>query len=106
LSAKVRDKILGDRSAMLQALSDLSANLAGKKIDVLAGKKIDVGLNEALRTPDPKDAAKLPKRLLAVRMTRILAVRCLGAVDDLDKLLDALDDSAHPDVRQAAIDVL
>jgi hypothetical protein len=72
-----------EAQGMRRALEELSTLLSSRPVDVV--------LPEALRENDP--------------YRRRLAVRCLGAIGDLPKLLDALADDKL-DVRFAAIEVL
>jgi hypothetical protein len=58
----------------------------------LTGKAVDIVLAEALKDPEES--------------TRTLAVRSLAALDNLPKVLDALDDERHPDTRFYAIQSL
>lgn len=73
-----------EAKAARTALEELSKQLAGAAIDVV--------LTGNLRDPES--------------MTRILAVRCLAAVDDLPRLLDALNNERFVDVRLVAIEAL
>jgi hypothetical protein len=70
---------------VLQALEELSKRLSGKA-------PVEVALSEALKENDGS--------------LRVLAVRCLVAVGDLPRLLDALDDEKFVDVRVYAIEGL
>jgi hypothetical protein len=58
----------------------------------LALKNIDVAIAEAKNSTDPS--------------SRVLALRCLGAMANYSSLLDCLADDKHPDVRMVAIDEL
>src|SRR5262249_10505914 len=58
----------------------------------LTGKAVDIVLAEALKDPEES--------------TRTLAVRSLAALDNLTKVLDALDDERHFDTRFHAIQSL
>jgi hypothetical protein len=64
-------------------------------LERLSGKiqlgKVEVGLGKALRSPDP--------------LERTLAVRCLGAIDDVADLLDGLVEN-EADVREATVSYL
>jgi hypothetical protein len=81
----------GDKQQLAQRRADFYRardNLNG----ALSGKveRVDVGLANALKAADPSE--------------RMLVVRCVGALDELDSLMDALTDEAHPDVRLTAIE--
>jgi hypothetical protein len=67
-----------------QALDNLSRSLSGKDVDV--------ALASTLEAPD--------------QASRIVAVFCLGAVDDLSGVLNALSDTKYPEVRGTASFVL
>jgi hypothetical protein len=71
---------------MQAALKELSQRLVAKD-------KIDVVVAEAMK--DPINLG-----------SRILAVRCLAAMNEVGKLLDALADGKHLDVRMVAIEEL
>jgi hypothetical protein len=58
----------------------------------LALKNIDVAVAEAKNFPDPA--------------TRVLALRCQGAMESYATILDALADDKHPDLRTVAIEEL
>jgi hypothetical protein len=58
----------------------------------LATKNIDVAIAEAKNFPDPS--------------SRVLALRCQGAMGNFSGLLDCLADDKHPDVRTVAIEEL
>ena len=73
------------RSDMLKARDDFGGELGPKN-------NINVVLTEAKKS-------KTPAR-------RRLAVRCYGALDDFENLIDALNDEQFPDVRQAAVESL
>jgi hypothetical protein len=72
------------RKDTLRARDDLSQNMAAKEVDVV--------LTESLQAQDPA--------------TRRLACRSLGAVDDVSRLLDLIDQDKETDLRYAAIDTL
>jgi hypothetical protein len=72
------------REAMLRALDDLSNRL------------IDGDVREKLREGLKADSAT----------KRALAVRCLGAIGDVDSLIRGLADKEYPDVRLVAIEDL
>jgi hypothetical protein len=81
----------GDKQQLAQRRADFYRardNLS----NVLTGKvdRVDVGLANALKSADPSE--------------RMLVVRCLGALDELDGLMDALTDEAHPEVRLTGIE--
>ena len=67
------------------ALLELSQKLSGKAA-------IDVILAEGMKEPE--------------QASRILAIRCLGAINDISKLVDALSNEKYRDVRLVAIGVL
>lgn len=67
------------------ALEELNTKLSGRAAP-------DVILPEAARDPQPA--------------LRRLAVRCLGAVGDVGKVIDAMGDERYREVRQVAIDAL
>jgi hypothetical protein len=69
------------RPDMLKALDQLSK--------YLSGKSIEVGLSQARASDNPN--------------LRVLAVRCYGALDDLDRLVEEMSNKEHQDVRMAAI---
>lgn len=71
-----------DARAWSVALDQLGARLTGR-----AG--LEVVLAEAIKDPDSTN--------------RRLAVRCLAATDDVSKLIDALNDEKHRDVRAETI---
>ena len=73
-----------DRKDMKSAALNLAGNIRSKDLPV--------ALPEAL------DAPPTPRRL---------AIRCYGAIDDVNKLLELLDsESAKPDVRRAALSTI
>src|SRR5439155_26166306 len=69
------------RLAMLNACKDFGADLGPTNVGVI--------LTEAIKAPNP--------------VRRSLAVRCYGALDDFESLINALNQEKFPDVRQAAI---
>jgi hypothetical protein len=83
LSKQAREYLEGLRDATIKGLKKLSREMSGKKVEV--------GLLEALKSKDP--------------VQRVLAVRSLGAINNLSDLLDGLVDE-RPEVRQAAIEDL
>jgi hypothetical protein len=74
-----------DAQAMRQAQDKLASHMWSKAT-------VEIVLQEALKE---KDAP-----------TRILAVYCFGATDDLSNLMDALVDEAHPELRVPVITTL
>jgi hypothetical protein len=72
------------RADFYRARDNLNSALTGKV------ERVDVGLANALKSADPSE--------------RMLVVRCLGAMDELDSLMDALGDEAHPEVRLTGIE--
>jgi hypothetical protein len=81
------EKVLSrPRADFLRARDSLSTVLSGK-VD-----QVPVALAAAAKSTDPSE--------------RRLVVRCFGAIDDLDSLVDALTDEMFPEVRQAAIETL
>ncbi len=73
-----------DAKEMQMALDELSK--------MLSSRAVDVGLTEALKESDPYH--------------RRLAIRCLGALGDLSKLVAALGNDRQLDMRLAAIETL
>jgi len=76
----------GEAQNLVAAREELAAQLAKP------GKTLEVGLEESLQSSKSDH--------------RILAVRCLGALDDVSALIDALGDPMHPDVRHEAANAL
>src|SRR5207249_3363755 len=73
------------KNPMQAPLEELTKRLA-------FNKRIDVAIAEAKNAGDPP--------------SRVLAVRCLGALANYSSLLDCLADEKHPDVRPVAIEQL
>ncbi len=76
-----------------RVVQELQAALKELSQRLIAKDKIDVVVAEAMR--DPTSAS-----------SRILAVRCLAAMNDVGKLVDALAEPGHVEVRVVAIEEL
>lgn len=73
------------RDKMLLAVAGFNSDLVDPK------KQVDVALKKALT-----ESGKFP-------LKRKLAIYCYGAIDDLQTLIDALDESKYYDVRSTAV---
>jgi hypothetical protein len=76
-----------DRAAMRKARNDLNGLLSGKDVNV------EYKLGEAIAAPDSDPAL------------RVLSVRCCGAINDTEDLIELLQ-SPNKEVRRAAIQTL
>jgi hypothetical protein len=84
---KGMEEILKRPRADFRSARDTLSTSLSTRVD-----KIEIGLANALKSMDPSE--------------RTLVVRCFGAIDDLDSLLDALSEEKYAEVRQNAIGTL
>jgi len=71
-------------TSKLPPKTPMQSALEGLTKRLIAKDSVDVAIAELMKDPDPP--------------SRTLALRCLGAMGELSKLLDALNDDRHPDV--------
>jgi hypothetical protein len=75
-----------DHQGLVAAREELANQLAK------SGRTVEVGLQESLQSTKPEH--------------RILAIRCLGALDAVGALFDGLGDPMHPEVRAESAEAL
>src|SRR5439155_15335144 len=75
-----------EHQVLIAAREELASQLAK------SGRTVEVGLQESLQSTKSDH--------------RILAIRCLGALDAVSALIDGLGDATHPEVRVEAAEAL